>query len=139
MSLVEINRDPTRRQLLWFGWLWFPAFYGAVGGVVFHRTGSLSVALVIWGAGAGLTVVGAMVPALMRLVFVGLSYAAFPIGWVVSHLVLLLLFLAVMTPIGWLIRLFGHDPMQRRFDRQTSSYWEPRRSRREAGDYFRQS
>ena len=45
---------------------------------------------------------------------------------VVSPLVLGLLFFLVLTPFAVLLRLFGKDPMSRRFDPKASSYWIPR-------------
>ena len=44
--------------------------------------------------------------------------------------------LYVMTPLGFLLRCF-HDPMQRRFDSPTKSYWLPHEMP-EASRYFRQ-
>ncbi|MBI4969550.1 MAG: hypothetical protein HZC25_15645 [Rhodospirillales bacterium] len=45
---------------------------------------------------------------------------------IVSPIVMALLFFAVVTPVGLLMRLFGKDPMQRRFDAKAESYWIPR-------------
>ena len=42
---------------------------------------------------------------------------------IVSPLLLLILFYALITPIGLLSRLFGHDPLRRRIDRAAPSYW----------------
>ncbi len=36
----------------------------------------------------------------MRAVFVGMSYLAWPIGFVVSHVILALVYYLVFTPIG---------------------------------------
>jgi hypothetical protein len=64
--------------------------------------------------------------------------AAFPIGWVLSHVLLAIVYYGVFTPIGRVMRMRGRDPMQRRFDSQTESYWVPRNSEKSAQDYFRQ-
>jgi fatty acid desaturase len=48
---------------------------------------------------------------------------AYPIGWVLSHLVLAIAYYLVLTPMGWLMRLVGHDPMHRAFDQRAASYW----------------
>ena len=42
---------------------------------------------------------------------------------IVSPVVLAILFYGVITPIGLLSRLFGHDPLRRRIDRAAPSYW----------------
>ena len=62
-------------------------------------------------------------PGLMRMVFLGMSYLTWPIGFVVSHVVLALVYYLVLTPIGLLMRLFGYDSMKRRFDPEAPSYW----------------
>jgi len=46
---------------------------------------------------------------------------------VMSPLVMGVLFYGVITPMGLLLRLFGHDPLQRRIDPKLPSYWIGRR------------
>jgi hypothetical protein len=83
--------------------------------------------------------VGLLVPQAIRWVYVGWMLAAFPIGWLVSHLLLAAIFFGVIMPIGLILRVLGRDPMRKSFDRSASTYWiarptEPTDSRR----YFRQ-
>jgi hypothetical protein len=56
-------------------------------------------------------------------VFLGMSYAAWPIGFVVSHVILALVYYLVFTPVGLAMRIFRYDPMNRRFDDAAQSYW----------------
>jgi hypothetical protein len=139
MGLIQINHHPSKRDLRLFGLLWFPLFYGLVGALVLLRSPFPQAAWWIWGAGVVLSLVGSRVPPVMRVVFVGLSYAAFPIGWTVSHTMLLFLYYVVLTPIGLALRLFGHDAMKRRLDPKRTTLWEPVESERELGRYFRQT
>jgi hypothetical protein len=46
---------------------------------------------------------------------------------VVSPLVMAVLFYGIITPVGLLLRLIGHDPLQRRMDPKLPSYWVVRR------------
>src|SRR5262245_4217574 len=46
---------------------------------------------------------------------------------VVSPIVMATLFYGVLTPIGLLLRMAGHDPLHRRMDPQARSYWIVRR------------
>ncbi|HXF47570.1 MAG TPA: SxtJ family membrane protein [Burkholderiaceae bacterium] len=46
---------------------------------------------------------------------------------IVSPIVLGIMFFAVITPMGVLMRLLGKDPLRLRFDTQTQSYWIERR------------
>lgn len=45
------------------------------------------------------------------------------IGWVVSHVIMTLIYFAVLTPIALIMRLFGHDPLRLRPDPGLESYW----------------
>ena len=60
------------------------------------------------------------------------------IGWILSSVVLAVLYYLVLTPIGVLLRLTGYDPMKRRFDRTAKTYWLPRNSDTETERYFKQ-
>ncbi len=138
MSVVEINTDPTRRQLNQFGFIWmgFVAFFGAVAFFKFHNP---SLARGLWVAAVVVPVVGWVFPRFMRWVFLGMSYLAFPIGFVVSYVVLAAVYYLVLTPIGLLMRLVGYDSMKRSFDPEAASYWIERpASAAEAKRYFRQ-
>jgi hypothetical protein len=53
---------------------------------------------------------------------------------ITNPIVLGLLFYAVFTPYGWVMRLFGSDRLHRRFDRQAASYWIPRQPPGPAAD-----
>ena len=121
MSVVQINRNPTSRQLRQFGWIWmgFVAFFGAVARFKFDNP---TLALGLWIAAVVVPLIGWAAPGFMRMVFLGMSYIAWPIGFVVSHVVLAAVYYLVVTPIGVLMRIFGYDAMKRKFDREASTY-----------------
>jgi len=138
MSVVQINLQPTQRQLVHFGFIWmgFVAFFGVVAMFRFHEP---ILARALWVAAVVVPVIGWTVPRFMRAIFIGMSFLAWPIGYVVSHVVLALVYYGVVTPIGLLTRLFGYDSMQRRFDREAASYWVERSPEAAATKrYFRQ-
>ncbi len=138
MSVVQINTNPTRRELNQFGFIWlgFLAFFGVVAHFKF---GSPLVARWLWVAAVVVPIIGWLVPAFMRLVFLGMSYLAWPIGFVVSHVVLAAVYYLVLTPIGLLTRLFGYDSMKKTIDPEAESYWIERPAAgADAKRYFRQ-
>ena len=53
---------------------------------------------------------------------------AIVIGWVMSRVILIILFYLIVTPIGLLARLFGKDFLSRKFDKAAGSYWIIRKS-----------
>lgn len=133
-----LNKDPGRRELAIFG-IALPAFFALAGWAVFRKTGNLLVAQSIWAAGGLCAVLYLLLPRLRRPMFVGWSYLTFPLGWLLSHLILLIVFWLVLTPIGLIVRLTGHDSLNRRFDRSATTYWSKRESIEGVSRYFRQS
>lgn len=122
MAMLEINWNPSRKELRQFGFLCLAFFGGLAGYQYYHHGVGLFVQIA---AGAALVggVLGAVAPQLLKYVFVGWIIAVFPIGWTISHLLLGLIYFVVLTPIGLILRALGNDPMNRTIDRRASSYW----------------
>ena len=137
MGLIQINTAPSRRDLAIFGLIWV-VFFGIIGMIVLGHGGSTTAAYVIWGLAVGVPALGMLVPGFLRLVYVGMAYLAFPIGFVLSHVILALVYYGVMTPTGLLMRLFGYDPMHRRFDPGAETYWTKGDEEASVERYFRQ-
>ena len=43
-------------------------------------------------------------------------------GWINSRIIMVLLFFVIIMPIGLVMRLFGYDPMRRKFEEGLESY-----------------
>lgn len=99
--------------------------------------GRAAVALAFWVVAVLARVIGLARPMWLKPVFVGLSIATRPIGWVVSHLLLAVIYHGLFTPIGLALRLFGRDPLEARLDRSSTSYWKPFPSDSRADRFFR--
>ena len=137
MALLEINRHPTARELRWFGVL-LAVFVALTGGLAYWRLEAPAAARMVWTAGGALAAIYAAVPPSRRWIYLGWLYAAFPIGWTLSHLALAATYYLVLAPIGVLLRLFRGDPLDRGPDRSAASYWTARRPVRDVRRYFRQ-
>jgi hypothetical protein len=136
MSMIRLNRNPTASQLNVFAAAW--TVFGAGLAWFQWRAGHPTVAQACAGL-AGVAPVFAVIwrPGLRGL-FLGLSLATYPIGFVVSTLVLAGLYFGILTPIGWALRVFRHDPMQRTPAARADSYWRRRETTPDAARYFRQ-
>lgn len=135
--MSQINTNPTAQVLRSFSRLWLPAFVVLVSVLLYRHLGQS------WAIGAGgigaLVVLGCLLHSGMaRLVFVGLLVITYPVGFIVSHLILAVLYFAILTPIGLCARLFGYDPMRRSFKEGQTSYWIERNNSRSSKSYFRQ-
>lgn len=136
MALLAINKNPSKKELLVFG-LGLPILAGLLG---WHRwsAGSQTAAQVIWAVGGLLALVFAVAPPARRGIYVGWMYAVFPIAFVVSHVILGAVYFFVLTPLSFLLRMFGTDPMKRKFDKSAKSYWIEREGATVKANYFRQ-
>jgi hypothetical protein len=137
MSIVPINWQPDRKTLAEFSEFGM-FFLGMVASPLAYFKGHSSLAAVFWLLAVTGRVLGLWRPALLKPVYIGLTLATWPIGWVVSHLTLALLYYGVMTPIGFLLRLSKRDPLGRGFDRNAPTYWEPYNPDRGMKRYLRQ-
>lgn len=137
MAWIQINTRPTRRQLVVFGLAWL-VFFAFVGWLIWSQTGLPALGCVLWGAAAMVPAAGCAVPGLMRGVYVAMSYVTFPIGYAVSILVLATIYYLVLTPTGLIMRLFGRDPMTRRFEPETQTYWVTHEQKDDPQSYLRQ-
>ena len=137
MALLEIKRHPTPRELRWFG-VGLAVFAALAGGLLHWRFEAPAGARMVWMGGGALAAVYFAAPPLRRWIYLGWLYAAFPLGWTVSHVLLAATYYLVLTPTGLLVRLFRGDPLDRRPGRSQTSYWAARRPVRDVRRYLRQ-
>jgi len=136
--MISIQWNPERKQLRQFAAIWFPAFCALVGWMVGRKTGHWAVVEIAWAVCGVVAVAGFFYPPLIRPVFVGLILATFPIGWVVSHILLGAIFYGIVTPIGLILRLTGHDALHLR-PPTGHSLWKTPVGKTDPASYLRQS
>jgi hypothetical protein len=137
MALVEINWRPPARQLRIFAVLLL-AFAALVAWILHSRFAATQAGIAVVAVTTALAVLGILWPKTIWPVYVVWMAAVLPVGWVVSHVVMAVVFYLVVTPIGLIMRMCGHDPMEHRFDRQARTYWKKRPPPSETSRYFRQ-
>ena len=136
--MIEINYQPSKSQLRVFGGLLI-LFALIVGWQILRHFDAKVVAYAIAGILGVLGTIGLVAPNLLKPIYVGWTVAVFPIGWVVSHLLMAMIFYGIFTPIGLIRRTVGGDPLQRKLDPNAESYWEPTPEKPSRESYFRQS
>lgn len=144
--MVEIDFHPDDRTLRQFGWIALGGF-GLLSGLAWFERAMFAsglgearvpVAGALLAIGVIAALVGTVRPQGNRFLFVGLALLAFPIGFVLSYVILTTLFFVVIAPVGIFMRLTGHDPMHRSFDPQADSYWKPSEPMPPSERYFKQ-
>lgn len=137
MALIVIDKNPSPRNLAWFGVI-IAIFFGVIGTITYYSTGHLTVPSWLWSAGFLLAIVYYSVPPWRKAMYIGWMYLSFPIGWVISHLVLLMTYYLVVTPIGLLLRLAGKDLLDEELRPSAETYFIPRTPVTDKRQYFRQ-
>ncbi len=75
---------------------------------------------------APLILLGAVWPRGLKQVYIAWMTMALAMGTVMTAVLLSVFFFLVITPVGLFFRLIGRDVLQRKFDRQASTYWIPK-------------
>jgi hypothetical protein len=144
--LVEIDFNPDAKTLRQFGLVAFIGF-GALAALAYYEKlvfafglGDARVAVAVSLGALGLLalVLSVVAPRANRFLYVGLSLLAFPIGFVLSYLIMGTLYFLVIGPIAVGLRLAGRDPMRRAHDPHAASYWTPVHRARDKERYFHQ-
>ena len=137
MTWSDVNFAPPARTLRQFAGLWL-LFFAGLAAARGLRDGLTALALGL--AALALTVgpLGLWRPALVRPVYVAATLLTFPLGWVMSRLLLATLYYGVFTPLGLLLRLLGRDALRLRPCPQEASYWVAKPAPPDVSRYFRQ-
>jgi hypothetical protein len=122
MALIEVNWNPPRNQLRQFAVL-FLIFIGGLGTILYFKDKPLIVSEILWNLAWIVGLAGLIFPPLVRPVFVVMMAVALPIGFVVSTILMLIIYFLIMTPIGLVMRLFGYDPMRMRPAAGAERFW----------------
>lgn len=145
-KLIELDLDPPQRLLRQFGfiacgalgllalcahqqWLMFDSDLGAAR---IPTSGTLAA------LGALSLLFSLVAPRANRPLYVALTLLTFPIGFVLSYVIMAVLFYAIVAPTGLLLRLGGRELMPLGFARERDSYWLVSRPQRSSESYFKQ-
>ncbi len=96
------------------------------------------VALVFIGLGLLAAFFSLVYPRANRGLYVAMAVIGAPIGFVVGYFIMAVLFYGMFAPLGGLFRLMGRDPLHRRFEPGSETYWADPRPARPRESYFRQ-
>jgi len=145
-KLVEINFNPDTKTLREFGVIAFVGF-GILAALAYYEKlifsfglGEARIPVVTTFAALGSIALlfSLVAPKVNRILYVGLTLLAFPIGFVLSYVIMGTLFFLIIGPIAVGFRLFGRDSMHRGYDPSAPTYWSPAKPQRDKESYFHQ-
>lgn len=129
----HVKWRPDARELRRFAVAMLIGF-AILGSLAAWRAGGISRAtMILWTVGAGLAL-AALIPGLGRLAYLAVYLPTSIIGYIVSHVVLTLMFFLIITPLGLVLKLMGKDLLQKRRQPQ----WRPVRGVKSEDSYYRQ-
>ena len=129
--------NPADRTLRQFAVLWI-VFFLAIAALqeIHHHRHVLSIVL----AALAVTVgpLGLVWPRVIRPVFVAWMAMAYPIGWVVSRIVLGIIFYGLFAPVAWVFRIIGRDVLVLKSQPKAETYWQPKPTAADQTEYLQQ-
>ena len=145
-NMIEINLNPDEKTLRQFGWIALVGF-GFIALIAWNDWLIFAFGLgaakpYVAGIAGGLGVLSALFslvyPKANQPIFAGLSILTYPIGFVVSYVIMGTLFYVLIAPLAIFFKIVGRDSMDRSYDPEAVSYWSDPRPARPKEAYFKQ-
>jgi multisubunit Na+/H+ antiporter MnhG subunit len=114
----------TGAELRRFAWLMMGAF-SVIGTLALWRD-KHTLMLACFSIASLFLIFGLALPLALCPVYKGWMWLARVLAWINTRIILTLFFYAVMTPVSLLMKLFGRDALNLKFDRSRETYWHPR-------------
>lgn len=137
MALIEINWNPQRRELRTFA-IALACLCGLAGLLGLQQDSAMLFVATWFGLSVACLALAWRVPQAMRHLYLLWMILFYPLRWLISCLLIAVVYYLVITPVGIILRLCGYDLVGKRFDSQAASYWKPKTQDRRPADYFRQ-
>jgi RsiW-degrading membrane proteinase PrsW (M82 family) len=137
MSAPKSLFNPTDRMLRQFAALWLVFFLAIAARQEFHHHHRMA-AIVLAVLAVTLGPLGMAWPRILRPIFIGWMALAYPIGWVVSRIVLGIIFFGLFTPVAWIFRMIGRDALVLKSQPDAATYWLTKPVATDKAQYMRQ-
>jgi carbamoyltransferase len=79
---------------------------------------------------------GLLFPIVLKPLFILFSYIGFGLGWIMTRVILSVLFFLILTPIGLISRLFRKRYLQTNISTNEKSYWEKHKEQTASKEHF---
>ena len=116
--------DSSRKALRSFGLLVGGVVLAIAAIVLWRRDWTPGTAVFVLSAiGGGLLLLGATFPVLLKPIYSVWMALAVILGFIMTRVILTIVFYLVVTPIGLVMRATGRDPLSRKLDADAPTYW----------------
>jgi len=143
MSMIQIDWTPDRNKLRQFALIWLSGF--SLIGLLFawklgcfEGTQAWTIPIGLWTAAGVVGFLGLAFPTAVKPVYLLWMAVTFPIGWLLSHTILAIIYFAIFGVLGLVFRLVGRDALGLRGRADRDTYWVKRSSPASGRRYFQQ-
>ena len=138
MALMDINWHPDKNELRKFGDISLAMFlvFGLI--LAWQERVSAQTALIIATVGLVIYVISRTYVSGVKPIYLAAYGVTYPLGWVLSQVILGIIYYLIVTPIGIIFRLMGRDLLHRNYDRQAETYWVNHKPAGDMKRYFKQ-
>ena len=112
-----------KKDLRSFGVMIGIIFLLIAGFLIYKDKESFQMLLYIAGSFIGL---GLLIPILLKPIYILWMAFAIILGWIMTRLILSLLFYVIITPIGVILKIIGKDSLELKKQAVKESYWNQR-------------
>lgn len=131
----HLQNAATKKDFKKFGFTMGVALI-AIAAIVYFKTGRLS--LYLGSASALFFLLAVIVPVWLKYVYLIWMGFAVVMGFIMTRVILGILFFLVFSPVGLVLRLLRKDPLNQRLQPEKSTYWIKRTAPEEKTDAERQ-
>lgn len=118
---MKLDWNPSDKKLRDYSLICLPGF-GVFSVIALIRFHSEMFAVILGVAAILIPILGYLSPKLVKPIYLGMSLLAFPVGFVISNLILLLMYLLVFTPVSLIFKLMGRDALNLK-KTNSDTYW----------------
>ncbi|MEO0454640.1 MAG: hypothetical protein AAFY98_10955 [Verrucomicrobiota bacterium] len=136
--MLNIQWKPDQSTLRQFSLICLPGF-GIISLICYFKFEITTLAIFFGILALALPVIGMVFPRSIRIVYVFLQIVAFPVGWVISHIVMALIYYGIFSLIGLFFRTSKRDLLGIRQHDQRHSYWKKKEQQKDVRSYYRMS
>lgn len=128
-----MNQQKSAKELRKFGFIMF-GFFAIIAGVLFWKHQSTWQYLGVFSA--LFLLIGIFFPYLLNPIEKGWIAFGEKVSTIVSIIVLFFTFYLAITPMALIMRLIGKDPLNKKIDKNSPSYWLPSDSKGTGSRYY---
>ena len=135
MNWNQISSSATIKQIRQFGIL-VGIVLVAVGSWQLYRQIYPIVRIVLWSIGSFLFAGGLLWPQILKPLYVLWMLLAHMLSWVNTRIILGVIFYLIFTPIALVMRILQRDGLQKKINKNASSYWTQRTAPENIKEHF---